>query len=553
MRKHIRLAAALSAAGAIALALPAQKSSDAATGRNLSTFNAIVKELTLNYVDTINPDRAFGEAIGAFLATVDPYTEYYTADDQEQLKKMTTGDYGGIGSYILERDGATYISGPMEGSPSLEAGLKPGDHIIRVDSTDTSRMPSEKVTKLLRGVPGTTVHVEVVRPYVADSLLSFDLVRRQLHTPSVGYAGMLPDSTGYIYLTSFIDKTPREFKEALEEIRRSGEPKRLVLDLRGNGGGLLESAVDVLGYFLPKGTEVLRTRGRDPKSEKIYKTTHSPIYPDIPLAVLVDGSTASASEIVAGAIQDLDRGVLVGNRSFGKGLVQSTRPLPYSGVLKVTVAKYYTPSGRLIQAIDYGKRNEDGSVQRVPDSLTHEYKTLHGRTIRDGGGLQPDSVVEYPKPSRLVYNAVRDNWVFDFANKFASTHPSISSPADFVISDSIYSDFKASIDPAKFKYDRVIEESLENLREIAKVEGYEGEEIDSTFNKLSTLFTHNLDRDLDIHREHIESYLAPEIVSRYYNEKGRVRSTLNDDPGLAVALAILRDPALYRRFLEPKK
>lgn len=303
---------------------------------------------------------------------------------------------------------------------------------------------------MLRGRPNTPVTLTVQRPYAKDSILTFTLVRELLQQPSVPYYNVI-GNTGYIQLTAFIDKSPAEVKTALESFKGDPRVKNIVIDLRGNGGGLVESAVEILGNFLPKGTEVVRTRGRDASSERIYKTTRSPLFPDIPLAVIIDGGTASASEILAGAVQDLDRGVLVGSRSFGKGLVQTTRQLPYSGLLKVTVAKYYTPSGRLIQALDYAHRNEDGSVSRIPDSLTHVYKTLHGRTIRDGGGLAPDSVIDWGKVNRLVYNVVRDNWSFDYATRYAAEHPQIAPADKFVVTDEIYSDFKQSIDPARLQ------------------------------------------------------------------------------------------------------
>ncbi len=552
-RKSLPFAAVAALAASALLPSFAKKSEDAALAQKLNTFNSIVKELSVTYVDSLKPDLAFREAIDAFLATVDPYTEYYTSEDQEALKRMTTGQYGGIGSYVMERDGSTFFSGPMEGSPAAKVGLRAGDQVIQVDSVDTSHMKSDRVTKLLRGVPGTNVRVTVKRPYQTDSILTFDITRANLAQPSVTYAGIIRDSIGYINLSSFIDKSPAEVREALLDFKSHPEVKSIILDLRGNGGGLLESAVDILGFFLPKGTEVLRTRGRDAASERIYKTSHNPIYPDIPLAVLTDGTTASASEILAGAIQDLDRGVIVGTRSFGKGLVQSTRPLPYGEVLKVTVAKYYIPSGRLIQARDYVHRNDDGSARILPDSLTSEYKTLHGRTVRDGGGLQPDSVVTYPKVNRLVYNAVRDNWVFDFANAYAAAHPDFPEIGKFEISDSLYSEFKKSIDPERFKYDRVMEDALKQLRDLADSEGYASDETTQAFDTLATLLNHNLDRDLDTHRAQVESYLAPEIASRYYFDRGRVRQALNSDNAVDAAAAILGNPSLYRSLLSPKK
>lgn len=523
----------------------ANKSGDAALGRNLVTFNAIVQELQNNYVDSLQPDVAFKQAIAALLETVDPYTEYYPADDQEMLQKMTTGEYGGIGSYLMDRDSSTYISAPMEGTPAARAGIRAGDRILKVDSLDVSRKLSADVTKVLRGRPNTPVTITLQRPYTTDSIFTVTLTRELLQQPSVPYFNVI-GNTGYIQLTSFINKSPAEVKTALEAFKANPEVKNIVIDLRGNGGGLVESAVEILGYFLPKGTEVVRTKGRDDAADRVYKTTHSPIFPDMPLAILIDGATASASEILAGAVQDLDRGVLIGSRSFGKGLVQSTRPLPFSGVLKITVAKYYTPSGRLIQALDYAHRNPDGSVSRRPDSLTNVYKTLNGRTIRDGGGLQPDSVIDWGKTSRLVYNIVRDNWSFDFATKFAAEHPTIAAADKFVVTDEIYADFKKSIDPKRFKYDRVMEDAMKQLREIAGQEGYINDTTTAAFDTLQNLLVHNLDHDLDTHREEITEYLGSEIVGRYYYDKGKSAYIIPGDKAFKVAAAIMDSPEYYK-------
>lgn len=531
--------------GTCIAAFAAKKSSDAAIARNLTTFNSIVKELQNNYVDSIAPDRAFEAAIDALLSTVDPYTEYYPADRQDDLQKMTTGEYGGIGAYLMDRDSSTYISAPMEGSPAVRAGLRAGDRILRVDSVDVSRKLSADVTKVLRGKPSTNVSITVLRPYAKDSVITVSFARELLQQPSVPFYTVI-GNTGYIQLTSFINKSPAEVRVALEAFKADPRVKNIVIDLRGNGGGLVESAVDILSFFLPKGTEVVRTIGRDKNSDRIYKTTRSPIFPDIPLAVLIDGGTASASEILAGAVQDLDRGVLIGSRSFGKGLVQTTRPLPFQGVLKVTVAKYYTPSGRLIQALDYAHRSEDGSVSRIPDSLTHEFRTSKGRLIRDGGGLAPDSVIDWGKVSRLVYNVVRDNWSFDYATKFAAHNPAIVAASDFVVTDSIYNDFKNSIDPARFKYDRVMEDAMKQLREIAAEEGYMGSETEAAFDSLGKLLVHDLNRDLDTHRPEIEEYLGSEIVSRYYFDRGKTAYALRSDKALKAAREILESDKYYK-------
>ena len=533
----------------------ARKSShDAALARNLNTFNALVKSLEENYVDTIRVDEAFEQAIAAMLSTVDPYTEYYSADEAEQLIRMTTGEYGGIGSYILVRDSMTYISGPYENSPAAEAGLRAGDKILFVDSTDVHSKFVPDVSKLLRGQPGTTVRVQVARPYVgADSILDFNIKRRKLQQPSVTYWGMVRDSIGYINLDQFIVKSPEEMEQGLKELLAHPEMKGLILDLRGNGGGLVESAVEILGLFLPKGTEVLSTQGSESRPVKTYKTRRDPIVPsDMPMAVLIDGGSASAAEITAGALQDLDRAVIVGSRSFGKGLVQSTLPLPFDGMLKVTVAKYLLPSGRLIQALDYSRRNPDGSVARTPDSLTNIFHTRAGREVRDGGGLKPDSTVEWPRPSALLYQLVTDQKIFDFANQYSATHPQITSPAEFTITDSIYAQFRRSINPASFKYTPSTDVLLKQLREAAKLEGYLQEEGgEELLTQADSLFAPDLERDLTLRRAEIERYLLPEILNRYYYEKGAAAGRLRNDEGVDAAAAILRSGD-YRKILRQK-
>lgn len=527
-----------------------EMSHEAALQRNLSTFNDIVKQLDMNYVDSLRPSESLRTAIEALLGTIDPYTEYYSSEDQEKLQRMTTGEYGGIGSYIMQRDGSAYISQPMEGAPAAVAGLRAGDRILRVDTVDVSGKGSDDVTKLLRGQPGTVVNVTVGRPYSADSIVSVRIERAKLQEPSVPYY-TVKGKTGYLRLTSFLMSSPEEVRKVLEEFKDKGI-QNIVLDLRGNGGGLIESAVEILSNFVPKGTEVVRTRYRDSSKEKVYKTKHDPVFNDIPMAVLIDGGTASASEITAGALQDLDRAILVGSRSFGKGLVQNTIPLPYSGVLKVTVAKYYIPSGRLVQAVDYSHRNADGSVGRVPDSLTNVYHTLHGREVRDGGGLKPDTLIDWGAPNRLVYNAVADNWVFDYATRYAAEHPEIVPADEFAITDEIYDDFKKSIDPEKFKYDKVCEEMLKRLRETAKAEGYMNPETEAQLDTLAKMLTHNLDKDLDTHRKEISVYLGSEIVGRYYYDRGRMAYELLDDKAFADAVSIMENPALYNSILGHK-
>ena len=538
------MALTLSSIG-VTLSLSAQKSHDAALARNFNTFNSVVKQVELHYVDSINTDESFKAAIDAFLMQTDPYTEYYSASNQELLERMTTGEYSGIGSYVMERKGSTFISQPMAGSPAKQAGLRAGDHIIKVDSVDVRNMGSEKVTKLLKGVPGTKVQVTVDRPFVQDSILTFIVERAKVKENSVKLDTII-DGIGYISLRQFISKTPDEVRPVFENFKEKGV-SGIVIDLRNNGGGVVESAIDLVSYFVPKGTEVAHTIGRDPSMEKIYKTTRKPLFPDTPLAVLIDGGSASASEIVAGSLQDLDRAVLVGSRSYGKGLVQAPLELPYGDILKVTIAKYYLPSGRLIQAVDYSHRNADGTVARVPDSLTNVYKTAHGREVRDGGGLRPDTTINWANVNRLVYNAVADNWIFDFATKFVAENPTIPAPADFEINDSIFSAFKASIDPDKFKYDKACEEMMKQLRQVAEAEGYMNDETKTQFDALSKLLTHNLEHDLDNNRKMLSEYLGSEIVERYYSERGKTAYDLKDDEGLKAAIEVLKDTNKYLR------
>lgn len=520
--------------------------------RNIDLFSAVVKQLETNYVDTINLDHATQTAIESMLDELDPYTEYIPRSAQAQFRSITSGEYAGIGSYIQQHpQGGVIISGPHPGSPAEQAGLRTGDRIVRIDSMDTRTWSSDKVSDKLKGQPGTTVRVQVIRPYTTDSLLTFDIVRRKIFMPSVPYYGMVSPGVGYIALSSFTEQSPREVREALEALRAQGL-NSLILDLRGNGGGLLESAVQILGTFLPKGTEVLRTRGKGVLNEKVYKTTTKPVDTKLPLAILIDGSTASASEITAGAIQDLDRGVIIGSRSFGKGLVQGTVNLPYDGLLKVTQAKYYIPSGRLIQAIDYSHRNPDGSVGRVPDSLTTEFTTAHGRKVRDGGGIVPDITVSYPDINRLTYNVVRDNWASDFATLYRARHDAISSPAEFVVDDTIYGEFKQFIDPARFDYDKVCETMLQQLRKAAVTEGYMNDSVSAQFDLLEGMLRHSLDHDLDVNRETLTPYLTREIVARYYNTPGEIQAGLRFDPAITRTIELLADPEQYTRLLRPQ-
>lgn len=549
---RILMIAALSAITMTAIS--ATRSNKSVISRNLDIFNSIYKELQTNYVDTIDAEKSINTAIDAMLNQIDPYTEYIPANKQDEFATMTTGEYGGMGSYIVERPGkGVIISEPQEGSPAHLAGLRAGDLIMKIDTTDVTKWHSDKVSERLKGQAGTKMTLTIKRPYDNDSIKTIDIIRRKIQVPAVPYYGVQRGNIGYIELTSFTDKAAQEVRDAVIQLKKNPEVKSIILDLTGNGGGLMEAAVKIVGIFVPKGTEVLRTRGKGLLNEKVYKTTQPPVDTEIPLAVLIDGSSASSSEIVAGSLQDLDRAVIIGSRSYGKGLVQSTRQLPYDGLLKVTVAKYYIPSGRLIQAIDYSHRNPDGSVARIPDSLTTVFTTLHGRKVRDGGGITPDIAVEYAEYNRLLFNLIRNNWVFDYATKFTASNSSIPPVKDFTITDSIFNDFKAFIDPAKFEYDKVCETMLSQLRDLAKNEGYMNDSIKAQFYILSGMLKHDLDHDLNHNRTTIERLLACEITRRYYFHRGGQEEFLKRDEALDSAAIILNDINRYNAILSPVK
>lgn len=551
MKKILTFAAAIVALSLIAGA--ATRNNKAEISRNLDIFNSLYKELQTFYVDTIDASKSITTAIDAMLDDIDPYTEYIPQDKQDAFKRMTTGEYAGIGSMIMQRDGNVYISEPLVGSPAFLAGLRSGDRILTIDGDSVKGWTTEKASTRLKGSAGTVVKVSVCRPYVTDSIISVDITRRKIQEPSVPFYGVVRDDIGYIVLTSFTDKSAAEVKDALLKLKADPRVKSIVLDLRGNGGGLLEAAVKIVSYFVPKGTEVLRQRGRELTNEKVYKTTSAPIDTKIPLAILVDGGTASSSEIVSGALQDLDRAVVIGQRSFGKGLVQTSRPLPYEGMLKVTIAKYFLPSGRLVQAIDYSHRNPDGSVSRIPDSLTNVFTTANGREVRDGGGITPDIKVKYGTPNRMTYNVVENFKIMDYATRFAATHDSIAPAAKFVITDDIFEDFRSFVNPSTINYDRVLDKMIDNLREGAKHEGYMTDSVSAQIDVLATMLKHDPDHDFNTARPDIERLLSNEIVSRYYLRPGQIENALRFDECLDSAATVLNTPGRYSEILRPAK
>ena len=518
----------------------------------LHTFSSIVKELQANYVDTLNPDKLMEQTIQYMLYQIDPYTEYYPADNQDEILSISQGQYAGIGSVIVKRGDKVLIHEPQKDSPSMRAGLRAGDRILTLDGDTLKKdVAIGDVSKRLRGQAGTEVSLTLIRPYVQDSVINVTLVRDNIKVNPLPYYGIDSDGIGYIRLTTFNESAARSVHDALAQMIKDPALKGLVLDLRENGGGLLEGAVQIASNFVPKGTEIVRTRGRDARDVKIYKTTQKPLSLDIPLAILTDGNTASASEIVAGSMQDLDRAIIVGERSFGKGLVQSTRMLPYNDLLKITTGRYYIPSGRLIQALDYSHRDADGSPIRTPDSLTTVFHTAAGREVRDGGGITPDITVTVPESNRLLYNIVSDYWSFDFANKYFAEHP--QAPSDSLVTDAVFEQFKGFIDPARFKYDRPWESALDYLRKVAKTEGVLTDSVNAQFDVLSGMLKHDITHDLDLNKEPIKEILSEELSLRYYEPGEIIRRSLKDDSTYIKAKEVLLSPEETRRLLSPEK
>ena len=552
MRKLLFAIIILALAGA-AVAKDA-RSNKSQVARDISIFNAVVKELQASYVDTINSEKLVQTAIDAMLRQIDPYTEYYPYEDREDLTAIATGQYGGIGAYLQTRTNGTVVSEPVFGAPAHQAGIRHGDWIIEIDGKDVTD-PKEypNVSRMLRGQAGTKVDVKVRRPYVEDSILSFEIIRRNINMDPLPYYGVDSTGMGYIRLTTFNEQSASQVRDAVVEMKKDPALRGLVIDLRGNGGGILEGAVQIAGLFVPKGTEIVRHSGFEGKNLKIYKTTHQPLDTKLPLVIMVDDGTASASEILAGSLQDLDRAVIVGTRSFGKGLVQSSRPLPYDGLMKVTVARYYIPSGRLIQAIDYSHRNPDGSAARIPDSLTKVWKTAHGREVRDGGGITPDVAVADTSMNRLLYNVLADHWAFDFANRYRARNESIPGPDSWVLADTVFAEFKAFIDPDKFKYDRMSETGIDYLRQAAVQEGYMNDSVKAQLDILARLLHHDLDRDLDFNKPRLMEILDTEIGQRYYSDADRVKRSMRYDLELDTARAVVLDRQRYESLLKPKK
>ena len=524
--------------------------------KNLDIFNSIFKELDMFYVDTVNAEKMIQTGVEGMLSLTDPYTEYYPEEEVSSLKEMTTGKYGGIGAAIryYEAKDRIAVVEPTEGMPAAEAGVKAGDIILSVVGKEMVRgdmKPQEfssKVSEALRGEPGTSFVLKVLRPLKNDStVMEFKITRKNIRTNPVPYYGMVKDSIGYLALSSFTENSAKDFKKAFIELKQKGA-KSLIIDLRDNGGGSLSEAVDIVNLYVPKGQEIVVTKGKVRQAQGSYKTQNEPVDTQIPLAVLVNGATASASEIVSGSLQDLDRAVVIGSRTFGKGLVQTIRPLPYNGTLKVTTSKYYIPSGRCIQAIDYAKKNADGSVARTPDSLTTVFHTAAGREVRDGGGIRPDIEVKGDKIPNIVFYLMNDDLIFDYATQYCWDHPTLASVDDFKLTDADYEAFKKLVKSRNFTYDRQSEKMLKSLKEIAEFEGYMTEAAEE-FKALEKKLNHNLDRDLDYFAKPIKEYISQEIVTRYFYQRGAAMERLKDDTDLEEAIKVLQNPVRYREIL----
>ena len=514
--------------------------------KNLDIFNSIVKELDMFYVDTIDPNKTIREGIDNMLYSLDPYTVYYPENDQDELEMMVKGSYGGIGSLIRYNPKSKYtvIAEPYEGMPAAESGLKAGDLLLEIDGKDLKG--NSDVSTLLRGQVGTSFKLKVQRPGVKEPP-EFNIVRRSIQMPTIPYYGVMDGQVGYINLSSFSGNPSKDFKKAFLDLKKQGITS-LVIDLRNNGGGLLDQAVEIVNMFVPRGKTIVTTKGKIKQASNTYKTLREPLDTDIPIAVLVNSGTASSSEILSGSLQDLDRAVIVGNRTYGKGLVQVPRSLPYGGNLKITTSKYYIPSGRCVQAIDYAHRNEDGSVARIPDSLTTVFHTAAGREVRDGGGVSPDIEVKQERLPNILFYLVRDNLIFDYATDYCLKHPAIASAKEFELTDADYEEFKNKVKGADFKYDQQSEKILNTLKEAAEFEGYMKDASDE-FKALENKLKHNLDRDLDYFSKDIKKMIAEEIIKRYYYQEGAIIQQLKDDKDLDEAVKVLTNPERYQQIL----
>lgn len=515
-----------------------------AIAKNLDIFASLVRELDSYYVDDIDPDHLIAVGINAMLEELDPYTEFIPEENSDDFRMLTTGEYGGVGALIGNRTGVNMVLMPYQGFPAQVGGLRIGDQFLKVDTVDVTGKETSDISRLLKGPANTSVDVKVKR---GEDTLTFNLTRRKIVISNVPYYGKIDDQTGYIKLTDFTTNAAADVRKALLDLKAQGIT-RLVLDVRDNPGGILKEAVEIVNLFIPKGKEVVRTIGKIENVNAVYKTTKSPVDKDIPIVVLINERSASAAEIVAGALQDYDRAVLIGRKTFGKGLVQTTVPLSYNSQVKLTTAKYYIPSGRCIQAIDYSKRDENGNSSSVPDSLRNEFTTKNGRIVLDGAGIEPDLKVESKSFAPITFSLVARNLIFKYGNEFYRKHETIASPRAFTIDDALYQDFVSWLEDKEYDYTTYVEKSLEDLNKYAQREPY-FDEIKATIEELKKKVSHSKEQDLITHQDEIKEALREELVSRYYYQEGVVEASLINDMEIKKALAILGDQQQLRQIL----
>jgi len=519
--------------------------------KNLDIYYTLFKELNSYYVDNINPGELVKKSIDDMLESLDPYTNYIPESRIEDYQFMTTGQYGGVGASVVRKDGKIIITDVYENAPAQKAGLRAGDIVIAIDNHQTEGKTTEQISEYMKGQPGTFAELTIKRPTangLKDTVISIG--RDKITIGNVPYYGMVSDSVGYIVLSQFTEESAAHIQDALKELKEKNNAKSLILDLRFNPGGLLIEAVDIVNLFVKRGQEVVSTRGKSSQWNKSFKARNTPFDLDIPIVVMINSGSASASEIVSGALQDLDRAVVLGQRSFGKGLVQITRDLTYNCKLKVTTAKYYIPSGRCIQALDYSHRNPDGSVGHIPDSLISKFKTLNGRTVYDGGGVIPDLVTETNTPSKITSALFQQYLIFDFATQYILKHQTIDSPKKYKFSETDWNSFVSYIKEQKFDYKTTSAESLDKLIEVAKEEKYY-DKSEQEFNALKSKLAADKEKDLVLFKDEIVKYLQDEIVARYYFQKGRIESSLANDTDIRKAVSMLseKDLTTYKSIL----
>jgi carboxyl-terminal processing protease len=515
--------------------------------KSLEIYYTLFRELNMFYVDETNPEKLVESSIEGMLEELDPYTTFIPESEEDNFNFMTTGEYGGIGALIRKSGDYAIIAEPYMGFPAQKNDLKAGDTILYINGESMKGKEISYISDRLKGTPGTTVNITLRRINIEKEFAKA-LVREKINLSNVPFYGMMDPEIGYIRLTNFTTDAAKEVKNAFTKLMKEHQPSGIILDVRGNPGGLLIEAVDIAGFFVENGQEIVSTKGRVNQWDYTYKTRNSPIDTKIPLVVLVNRASASASEILAGSMQDLDRGVIVGQRTYGKGLVQTTRNLAYNSKLKVTTAKYYIPSGRCIQALDFSNRNEDGSVGVIPDSLISEFTTVNGRKVYDGGGILPDIVTNPVNLSQFSISLYTQNIIFDYATLFVSLHDSIPGVADFAITDEIYKDFEKYVLKRNFSYSTKSEESLKKLMETARQEKYYDLAV-SEFLALETKLMHDNIKDLSHFKEEISYLLKQEIVSRYYYQWGSMEASIENDPEVAKAIEVLKDPKIYSSIL----